>query len=105
MTMFEGILVAFNPSARAAPAGFAHWGSITLPGQKRTALFVSPDGSRLIAGETELAELDLLFARWACQNLLRRRAALENDPRRCANRKGLPTLRPATLNSSGGLIS
>jgi hypothetical protein len=105
MTMFEGILVTFNPSPGAAPAGFEPFGTITLPGQKRAALFISEDGLRLIAGATELADLDLIFARWACENLRRRRAALENDPRRCANRKGAPTLCSATLNSSGGRFS
>lgn len=105
MTMFEGILVTFNPSTRTAPPGFEHWGSITLPGQSRAALFVSEDGQRLIAGDFELTDLNLLFARWACQNLLRRRAALENSPRHCANHRGHPTLRSATLNSSGGLFS
>jgi len=105
MTMFEGILVTFNPSARAAPPGFEHWGSITLPGQKRAALFVSTDGQRLIAGDVELVDLDLLFARWACQNIQRRRAALENSPRHRSNNRGHPTLLRMAVSSLGGPFS
>ena len=59
----EGIVVQMGADWRryadSTPEGFEPFGTVLLPGKKATALFIQ--GERVIAGETELDGLDLVF--------------------------------------------
>lgn len=105
-TFFEGYLdIACGPCHGIPPPGFQPFGTIKIlptpwrEGLKRSPLYISPDGQRLIAGTEELAGVDLVFARAACNSLRNRRAACENGPRPYAKRRGQPYLQPSLVNS------
>lgn len=106
-TFFEGYLdITLGPCPGTPPPGYEPFGTIKIlptpwrEGLKRSPLFISQDGQRLIAGTEELTGIDLIFARAACDSLRRRRAACENDPRHRSKRRGHPFLLVSSLGGS-----